>query len=114
MINEKVISKIDKAVAKKKSKVLIKMLKKTDKETLIKLLEAMGQIADEDSNNHITHYLDYDDNEIRTAACEAALTVNTEYMRTRVRHQLSKETDAAVKAEIQKAFNKARKVDMAE
>ena len=110
MVNEKLIAKMDKAVAKKKSAPVLKMLKKADNETLIAILGALAKIGDEDSCNNITHYLDHADDAVRTAACEAGLTINTEYMRTRVRHQLSQEKNPEVKAKIQEAFNKARKV----
>lgn len=110
MVNEKLLAKMEKAVAKKKSAPVLKMLKKADNETLIAILGALSKIADEDSCNNITHYLDNADAAVRTAACEAGLVINTEYMRTRVRHQLSQEQDPEVKAKIQDAFNKARKV----
>ncbi len=107
MSNEKIIAKIEKAAAKKKSAAIIKLMPKADKESLTKMLEALGSIGDEDSRNHITHFLDHEDEDIRLAACKAALTINTEYMRTRVRHQLAMEKVADVKAKIQQAFNEA-------
>ena len=102
-----VMDKIAKAAAKKKTAVILKVLKKADAETMIAALEALGQIGDEDARNHITHYLDNENADIRLAACKAALTINSEYMKTRVRHQLAMEKDADVKAKIQEAFNKA-------
>lgn len=108
MSNEKAIAKIEKAAAKKKTAAIIKLMGKAEKETLLKALEALGAIGDEDSRNHITHYLDHEDGAIRLAACKAALTINTEYMKTRVRHQLAMEKDEAIKAQIQEAFNQAR------
>ncbi len=108
MSNEKAIAKIEKATAKKKSSAIIKLMGKAEKDTLLKALEALGTIGDEDSRNMITHYLDNEDGDIRVTACKAALVINTEYMKTRVRHQLAMEKDEAVKAQIQEAFNKAR------
>lgn len=108
MSNEKAIAKIEKAAAKKKTAAIIKIMAKADKETLLKALASLGAIGDEDSRNHITHYLDHEDGDIRLAACKAALTINTEYMKTRVRHQLAMEKDEAIKAQIQEAFNLAR------
>ena len=108
MSNEKAIAKIEKAATKGKSSVIIKLLVKGDKEVVLKSLEALGKIDDEDSRNHITHFLDHEDKEIRLTACRSALVINTEYMRTRVRHQLAMEKDAEVKALIQEAFNNAR------
>lgn len=108
MNNEKAIAKIEKAAAKKKSAAIIKIMAKAEKETLLKALEALGSIGDEDSRNYITHYLDHEDGDIRLTACQAALVINTEYMKTRVRHQLGMEKDEAIKVQIQKAFNQAR------
>ena len=108
MNNEKAIAKIEKAAAKKKSAAIIKISAKAEKEIILKALGALGAIGDEDSRNHITHYLDHEDGDIRFAACKAALTINTEYMMTRVRHQLGMEKDEAIKAQIQEAFNQAR------
>ena len=112
MSNEKAIAKIEKAAAKKKSATIIKILAKADKETLMKALTALGEIGDEDSRNHITHYLDHEDGDVRLTACQAALVINSEYMRTRVRHQLAMEKDAAIKAKIQEAFNQAREASV--
>ncbi|MBQ8231613.1 MAG: HEAT repeat domain-containing protein [Lachnospiraceae bacterium] len=108
MSNQKVLDKIAKAASKKKSGVIIGLMGKADNETLVAAIKALSEIGDEDSCNHITHYLDHEDGAVRVAACKAGLKINTEYMRTRVRHQLAMEKDASIKAEIQKAFNEAR------
>ena len=108
MSNLKILAKIEKLSAKNKSDAIIKLLKKADKEDLISALTALGKIGDESSRNYITHYLDNEDADIRLTACKAALTINTEYMRTRVRHQLAMEKDADVKVKIQQAFNDAK------
>lgn len=108
MSNQKALDKIEKAANKKKSGVIISLMGKADSEVLVKAINALGEIGDEDACNHITHYLDHEDGSVRVAACEAGLKINTEYMRTRVRHQLAMEKDEAIKAEIQKAFNEAR------
>ena len=106
MNDEKAFSKIDKAVAKKKSGPVLDVMKKADKEVLIKALEALGKIGDEDSCNRVTNYLDHEDKDVRLAACKAAVAINTEYMKTRVRYQLSKEADADVKKKMQEIFQK--------
>ena len=110
MSNQKSLDKIQKAAAKKKSGNIIKLMGKADNETIIAALQALGEIGDEDSCNHITHYLDHEDGAVRIAACTAGLKINTEYMRTRVRHQLAMEKDEAIKNQIQEAFNKAREL----
>lgn len=107
MNDDKALSKMQKAVAKKKSGPIIDLMKKADKEVLIKALEALGQIGDEDATNRITHYLDHEDKDVRLAACRGALVINTEYMKTRVRYQLSKETDPDVKQKMQEIFQQA-------
>jgi hypothetical protein len=53
----------------------------------------------------MVHFLDHEDKNVRLTACKACLSVNTEYMKTRVRHQLAMEKDAETKALIQQAFN---------
>lgn len=45
---------------------------------------------------------------MRVAACKAALVIDTEYMKTRVRHQLAVEQDADAKKQIQEALNQAQ------
>ena len=112
MSNEKAIAKIEKAAEKKKTAAIIKIMAKAEKEILLKALASLGAIGDEDSRNYITHYLDHEDGDIRLAACKAALNINTEYMKTRVRHQLAMEKDEAIKAQIQEAFNQARGTDV--
>ena len=106
MGNEKIFAKIEKAAAKKKSKKIIDVLKKADNEVLVKALEALGDVADEDSFNTINRFMDYADPEVRIAACKAGLKINTEYMRTKVRFQLSQEKDAEVKKIILEELNK--------
>ena len=110
MKDDKILVKIEKAASKKKSNVIIGLMKKADSEVLIKALEALGQIGDEASCNQITHYLDHSVDEVRVAACKAGICINTEYMKTRVRYQLSTEKNAAVKKEIQNAFNVANNI----
>ena len=51
------------------------------------------------------YFLDDENKEVRLAACKAAISIGTEYMKTRVRHQLSMEKDPEVKKQIQDAFN---------
>ena len=105
MKKEKALAKIEKAVAKNKSKLIFPLLNKAEPEVMVKALEAMGKLGDEDSRNCITHFLDDPTAEIRVAACKAALVINNEYMKTRVSYQLSVEQDEAVKKEIRDAFN---------
>jgi hypothetical protein len=108
MNDQKEEAKIEKCAEKKKSGPIIKLMAKADNEVLVKALGALGQIGDEDSANNITHYLDHSDKAVRLAACEAALKIGTEYMRTRVRHQLAVESDAEVKKGIQDLLNAER------
>ena len=108
MNSEKTLAKIEKATTKKKSKDIIGLMAKADNTVLVKALEALSKIGDEDSCNQITHYLDHADDAVRVAACKAGIAINTEYMKTRVRHQLAMEKDEAIKAQIQEAFNLAR------
>ena len=69
---------------------------------------ALGKIGDEDSFNMITHYLEHEDAKVRVAACKAALVIDTEYMKTRVRHQLMVETDPEAKKQMQEAMNSSK------
>lgn len=105
MSNAKIAAKIAKAAAKKKSEPITKLLAKCDAQDLILAIESLGNIADENSCNYMVHFLDHEDKDVRLTACKACLKVNTEYMKTRVRHQLAMEQDAATKTQIQQAFN---------
>lgn len=108
MSNQKEAAKIEKFVEKRKSGPIIKLMGKADSEVLVAALEGLGKIADEDSFNQITRYLEHEDAKVRVAACKAALVVNTEYMKTRVRHQLMAESDADAKKQIQDAMNASK------
>lgn len=105
MSNAKIAAKIAKAAAKKKSEPITKLLNKCDAEDLILALNALANIGDENSSNFMVHFLDHEDKNVRLTACKACLSVNTEYMKTRVRHQLAMEKDAETKTLIQQAFN---------
>ena len=106
MNSEKALAKIEKAASKKKSKDIIGLMAKADNAVLAKALDSLGKIGDEDSCNQITHYLDHENEAVRVAACKAGIAINTEYMKTRVRYQLSVEQNPQIKREIQDAFNK--------
>nr|WP_308628207.1 HEAT repeat domain-containing protein [uncultured Eisenbergiella sp.] len=108
MSDQKELAKIEKSLEKKKSAPIIKLMGKADNDVLAAALEALGKINDEDSANQITHYLEHADAAVRVAACKAALVVDTEYMKTRVRHQLMAESDAQAKLQIQEALNNAK------
>ena len=107
MSDESTIEKIKKLEGKKKSAGIIKLLdgKHSDAEVMCAALEALSNIGDEDSVNHITHFLDHPDSKVRIAACKAGVKIGTEYMKTRVRYQLSVKQDPQTKAAIQEAFN---------
>ena len=107
MNDQKEEAKIAKYAEKKKSGPIIKIMEKAAREVLIEALKALGGIADEDSANKITHYLDHPDAKVRVAACQAALVIDTEYMKTRVRHQLAVEQDGDAKKQIQEALNQS-------
>lgn len=108
MSDQRENEKIDKLLQKKKSAGIIKLMGKADEQVLAHALTALGEIGDEDASNQVTHYLDHPDKEVRVAACRAALHIGTEYMKTRVGHQLAMETDPETKKRIQEAFNTAR------
>ena len=44
----------------RKSKDIIALMNKADGEVLVKALNVLGEIGDEDSCNQITHYLDHE------------------------------------------------------
>ena len=64
------IEKIHKLDTKHKTASIIKMMegKHSDTEIICAALEALGDIADEDSLNEITHYLEHEDPAVRTKA----------------------------------------------
>ena len=108
MSDQKELAKIQKFAEKKKTAGIIKMMGKADSDVLEAALEALGIIGDEDSFNQITHYLEHEDAKVRVAACKAALVIDTEYMKTRVRHQLMVEADPEAKKQIQDALNNSK------
>ena len=93
------IEKIHKLDTKHKTASIIKLMegKHSDAEVICAALEALGDIADEDSLNEITHYLEHEDPAIRTKACCVAAKLNTDYLNTRVRYQMSQEKGRAHK-----------------
>ena len=103
------IEKIHKLDTKHKTASIIKLMegKHSDAEVISAPLEPLGDIADEDSLNEITHYLEHEDPAIRTKACCVAAKLNTDYLNTRVRYQMSQEKDPEVKKAIQEALDHA-------
>ena len=110
MSEQATVDKIKKLASKRKSAGIIKLMgsKHADEE----VLNALADIADEDSTNELTHFLDHENPKIRTTACEAALRIGTDYIKTRVRYQLTQEQDPVVKKAVQEAFNKARDLNL--
>ena len=103
------IEKIHKLDTKHKTASIIKLMegKHSDTEVICAALEALGDIADEDSLNEITHYLEHEDPAIRTKECCVDAKLNTDYLNTRVRYQMSQEKDPEVKKAIQEALDHA-------
>ena len=99
--------KVEKAVAKNKSKAIIKLTQKADNEVVVKALEALGKINDEDSRNFITSYMDNENESLRIAACKAAIEIGSEYMKTKVRYQISVEQNLEIKRALLDALNNA-------
>lgn len=110
MSDQSTIEKIKKLEAKKKSAAIIKLMdaKHADSDVICAGLDALSTIGDEDSVNHITHFLDHENAAVRLKACKAGIAIGTEYMKTRVRYQLGSETDPATKQAIQEAFNASK------
>lgn len=109
MNDTKEAAKIAKLAEKRKSDAIIKIMKKSDLEVTKCCLNALAQINDEAASNAIAHGMDDPDGAVRVAACKAALTINTDYMKTHVHYLLSKETDASTKEQIQTLLNDSRK-----
>ncbi len=102
-------AKIKKLAAKKKSDGIIKIMSKADTEVTVCCLEALAQINDESASNTIARSLGHPDSTIRIAACKAAIALNTDYMKTHIQYMLSKETDEAVKKQMQELVNASRR-----
>ncbi|NCB93257.1 MAG: HEAT repeat domain-containing protein [Clostridia bacterium] len=107
MSNQSTIEKIKKLEAKRKSSAIVKLMggKNTDPEVICAALESFANIGDEDALNTITHCMENENPQVRICACKAGLKIQTAYMDTRIRYQLSVEKDEAVKKAIQEAFN---------
>lgn len=111
MSDQNTLDKIKKLESKKKSGAIIKLMdaKRAESDVICAALNALANIGDEDSVNHITHYLDHENAQVRLTAAKAGISINTEYTKTRVRHQLANEKDPATKQAIQEAFNASKK-----
>ena len=107
MADQSTLDKIAKFGQKGKSDKIIKLMdsRHADSQTLCAGLAALAQVHDEAAVNHITHYLDASDPAVRIEACRAGVAIGTDYMKTRVQHQLAMEQDPATKKAIQEAFN---------
>ena len=67
-------------------------------------IEAMGNIGDEDSVNKLTGFLDHENTEVRVAAGKALWKTGSEYAKTQVTYQLTKEKDPKVVEAIHSAM----------
>lgn len=105
MSDEKEESKIEKLAEKKKTKAIMKIMKKADSTVVIDALKALSGIGDEDSINCITSYLDSSDSSIKVAAANAAMSINSEYLKTQVRRVCNSEKDADVHQQLLAALN---------
>ena len=101
-------AKILKLAAKRKSDAIIKMLDKGDPDVVACCLNALATINDEDSFNTITRYLEDSISTIKLAACKAAIVIDTDYMKTHVRHAVSKETDPTLKQQMLDIMNASK------
>lgn len=109
MNDTKEAAKIQKLAAKRKSDAIIKIMKKADAEVTACCLNALAEINDEASANAIAHCLSSSDNATKIAACKAALSINTDYMKTHIQYFMSKETDEDVKKQVQELINASRR-----
>ena len=107
MADQSTLDKIAKFGQKGKSDKIIKLMdsRHADSQTICAGLAALAQVHDEEAVNHITHYFDASDPAVRIEACRAGIAIGTDYMKTRVQHQLAMEQDPATKKAIQEAFN---------
>lgn len=107
MFTQHTIKKINKWKIKRKSSDINELMnpKRTDPEILCAALEALAAIGDEPALNQITHYLNHPNPQVRLTACRVAISIGSEYMRTRVFYQLSLEKDENLKEQIRDAYN---------
>lgn len=108
MNTDKNEAKIAKLASKKKTGSIIKMMSKANPETIVCCLKALAQIGDEDSCNTIIRFVEEPDETVKLAACEAAMTLHNDYMKTHVRHAYATETNEALKANILTILNASR------
>lgn len=107
MSSQSTIEKIKKLEAKRKSSAIVKLMeaKRADTEVICAALESFANIGDEDALNTITRCMEHENPQVRISACKAGIKIQTAYMDTRIRYQLSVEKDESVKAAIQEALN---------
>lgn len=93
MSDEKDENKIAKLAEKKKTKAIMKIMEKANSTVVIDALGALAQISDEDAINCIASYLDSTDGSVKVAAAKAAMSIDSEYLKTQVRRVCNSEKD---------------------
>lgn len=93
MSDEKDENKIAKLAEKKKTKAIMKIMEKANSTVVIDALGALAQISDEDAINCIASYLDSTDDLVKVAAAKAAMSIDSEYLKTQVRRVCNSEKD---------------------
>ena len=97
-------NKIEKAIAKQKFEPLKKMADGRDEALKIEAIEAMGQIAGEDSFNYLTVALRHPSVSIRTAAAKGLGVLKNPKAAAFISHQIQQETDENVRKTMQNAL----------
>ena len=94
------LAKVEKCIQKGREEELIKLSHDKDKEVRVAAISGLGQIGKGDAYNHLVTMMEDEDPEIRIACIKALGVMKDAAADTPLRHQMSKETDEAMKAAI--------------
>ena len=97
-------NKIEKAIAKQKFEPLKKMADGRDESLKIEAIEAMGQVAGEESFNYLTVALRDSSVKIRTAAAKGLGALRNSKAAAFLSHQIQQEIDEDVRKLMQTAL----------
>ena len=102
------LEKVEKLVAKKNEKGLIKLTSDKDKSVCLAAIAGMGKVGKDDSFNLLISMLPDSDAEIREAASTALGVMGNGHANAHLRYHLSKEQDPKVQEAMKKAISLLR------
>lgn len=106
------LERVEKAIAKGKENVLIKLAGDKDEEVKLAAIAGMGKIGKDDSfNAMVPDMLTDSDPKVRAAAAEALGEMKNEHASAHLRYYLEREKDPTVVASLKKAISSLNGTD---